>query len=55
MKTKKKSIQSFSEKQPQNKLRIVKTKDEKEFKVIDALLMKYSLFLKNLIDDEKNE
>ena len=49
--TKKKSTQSFSEKQPTNKLRIIRTNDEKEFKVIDALLMKYSLYFKNIIDD----
>ena len=53
--TKKKSTQSFSEKQPTNKLRIIKTSDEREFKVIDALLMKYSFYFKNIMEDEKSE
>ena len=38
-----------------NKLRVICTSDEKIFHVADALLMKYSLFFKNLIDDEKSE
>ena len=54
MKTKKKTI-STVEKQPQNKPKTIKTNDGKEFKVMDFLLMKYSLLFKNLIEDEKSE
>jgi tRNA A58 N-methylase Trm61 len=53
MKTKKKTI-STVEKQPQNKPKTIKTNDGKEFKVMDFLLMKYSLLFKNLIEDEKS-
>ena len=54
MKNKKKTY-STAEKQPQNKPRTIKTSDGKEFKVVDSLLMKYSQFLKTLIEDQKSE
>lgn len=46
---------SYSDKQPQNKLKTIKTSDNKQIKVIDSLLMKYSMFLKSLIEDERSE
>lgn len=50
---KKKSTQSLPEKIPQNRPKTIRTSDDKEYKIIDALLMKYSLFFKNIIDDDR--
>lgn len=53
MKNKKKTL-PVSERLPQNKPKTIRTSDGKEFKVIDSLLMKYSLLFKALIEDDKN-
>ena len=50
MRTKKKASQAPSvEKQPQNKLKTIITSDGKEYKVMDSLLMKYSMTIRGIL------
>ena len=53
--TKKKPQPQVTEKVPQNKIRSVITSDGKEYKILDSLLMKYSLTCKVMMEDEKND
>lgn len=43
------------EKQPQNKLKTLITKDDREFKILDSLLMKHSVFIRGLLEGERPE
>ena len=51
---KKKGAQQVVEK-PLNKIRTVITSDNKEYKVPDSLLLKYSTTCKVMLDEDKNE
>lgn len=51
----KETNESSVEKHSTNKQRVICTRDGKKFEVAHALLVKYSLFFRHIIDDEKSE